>query len=206
MEQLWRSFGKVIPLTWAILPILLIVGLVLTLHRKRRMPARAALMKSVLDMLSLLSILPVLYLVAFPVFGPTENHSVSLVPGAEISKVFAEESNLWQALGNLALLAPIGALVPIRYPAARTWIRSGLILLAASCAIEALQWLLPLGRITAVDDVILNVTGGMLGAALTRFWWGRRPTSRERTATLVRHPTSVGAGGRAVAGGPGGTE
>ena len=66
------------------------------------------------------------------------------------------------ALGNLALLLPVGLLGPIALPAVDRWWRIALVALLVSTAIELTQLLVP-DRSADIDDVIVNVAGALLG-------------------------------------------
>lgn len=72
--------------------------------------------------------------------------------------------------GNLALLAPLGLLLPLLWPRFRSAARTVLIGLIVSLGIETLQYLLPGIRITDIDDVILNTLGVAAGYALYHAW------------------------------------
>lgn len=76
-------------------------------------------------------------------------------------------SEFWMRnlFGNLALLLPLGLLGPIALPALDRWWRIALVALLYSVAIELLQRLVP-ARSADIDDVIVNVTGALLGYAL----------------------------------------
>jgi glycopeptide antibiotics resistance protein len=50
---------------------------------------------------------------------------------------------------------------------------------AASIVIEVLQWLLDIGRVSSVDDVIVNAAGAGLAAAASRRWWAREVRNRD---------------------------
>ena len=66
------------------------------------------------------------------------------------------------ALGNLGLLLPLGLLGLIALPALDRWWRIALLALLISTAIELTQLLVP-DRSADIDDVIINVTGALLG-------------------------------------------
>jgi len=70
-------------------------------------------------------------------------------------------------LGNLALLLPLGLLGPIALPALDRWWRVLLLELAYSATIELIQLAVP-DRSADIDDVIVNVTGALLGYAALR--------------------------------------
>lgn len=78
--------------------------------------------------------------------------------------------------GNLALLAPLGVLVPIVFTRLRTPLRISLVAALVSAAVETAQGTLVPGRAFDIDDVILNVIGVLIAYLLA----GRR------LATLVR--------------------
>jgi hypothetical protein len=66
-----------------------------------------------------------------------------------------------QLLGNLLLLAPAAALAVVRFPALRSPAVLAVAAGTAGAAIEALQWLLPLGRVVSPLDGLLNATGAL---------------------------------------------
>jgi glycopeptide antibiotics resistance protein len=70
-----------------------------------------------------------------------------------------------QALGNLLFLLPVGLLGPLAYPALDRWWRILLLALAISVTIEVAQLWIP-DRSADIDDVIVNVTGALLGYAI----------------------------------------
>jgi glycopeptide antibiotics resistance protein len=80
-----------------------------------------------------------------------------------------------QLIGNLLLLLPLGLLGPIAIPAMNGWLRVFLVACLASLAIEAAQLWIP-NRMADVDDVLLNVSGALIGFGVFRFLrLGSRP-------------------------------
>jgi glycopeptide antibiotics resistance protein len=77
------------------------------------------------------------------------------------------DSPFWmgQLVGNLLLLMPLGLLGPIALPVMDGWLRVFLAGLGLSLAIEAAQLFIP-NRMADVDDVLLNVTGALIGYAI----------------------------------------
>jgi len=73
---------------------------------------------------------------------------------------------LLQIGGNLALLAPLGALLPVVFRRLRGPVRLALLTGAVSLAIEMVQGAFVIGRAFDVDDVILNVAGVVLAYLL----------------------------------------
>jgi len=74
--------------------------------------------------------------------------------------------------GNLAVLAAFGAAAPVRWRLSLPVVAA--LAAAGSVAIEMLQYVLDIGRTASVDDVLLNTTGAVLAALLTRRWWAGR--------------------------------
>ncbi|WP_338070945.1 VanZ family protein [Actinomadura bangladeshensis] len=68
--------------------------------------------------------------------------------------------------GNLALLAPLGVLLPLVWTTLRGPIRLALLTGMFSLAIETIQGLLVMGRAFDVDDVFLNVAGVVIAYLL----------------------------------------
>ena len=101
--------------------------------------------------------------------------NVNLVPGAGIrSQLLSANTALaWLNLaGNVAMFAPLGFLLPLATRLRR--LGATLACAAYSVFLELAQ--LALGRNLDVDDVWLNTTGGLLGAALAvavLARWGR---------------------------------
>ena len=67
--------------------------------------------------------------------------------------------------GNLALLLPLGLLGPTALPALDRWWRVALVALLLSIAIELIQLAVP-DRSADINDVIVNLTGALLGFAM----------------------------------------
>lgn len=86
-------------------------------------------------------------------------------------------SEFWMRnlFGNLALLFPLGLVGPIAHPALDRWWRIGLVAFLYSVAIELIQSLVP-ARSADIDDVLVNVTGALIGFAMWRVV-RRRPTN-----------------------------
>lgn len=110
-----------------------------------------------------------LTLLMFPNDHPTAN----LVP-------FRSMANDWKIggreflinfLGNIAAFVPIGRLIPAARRRPTRARDVAIACLALSGSIEILQYLFA-RRVADVDDVILNVLGGLVGFALAR----RRPS------------------------------
>lgn len=76
-------------------------------------------------------------------------------------------SSLWNLLGNVVILIPMGVILPVMFrPLRRFWLALPLLALFA-VGVEYLQWRTGVG-IADVDDAILNFAGGTIGYMVTR--------------------------------------
>jgi hypothetical protein len=170
MEALLRAFWGMIPVSAIALPYALLGWPLLAARRRRRLPARYATATAGVDSAAFLVGFLVLCLVTMPV-GSTGDSTLDLVPGADITAAFGDDGSLWQVIGNVLLLCPLGALLPLRMRRLRTLLRIALAALVASVLVEGTQYLIHTGRVTSTDDVLLNTAGATLGAALSRRGW-----------------------------------
>ena len=85
---------------------------------------------------------------------------------------------LRQLAMNIVMFIPYGLLLPIAFRLLRDWWKTGLAVLATTVTIETIQYFI--GRSADIDDVIMNLTGGLLGYGLycvlnrllkKRSWW-----------------------------------
>lgn len=68
--------------------------------------------------------------------------------------------------GNLLLFVPFGVLAPLRFRRLRGWRALTCVAGVLAVGVELSQFVMGLGRTTTVDDVILAVTGALVGFAL----------------------------------------
>jgi hypothetical protein len=111
---------------------------------------------------------------------------VSLVP---LRDLLADPDPV-QIGGNLLVFLALGAFAPLRWPALAGPARLFALGAAGSAVVEILQYALDLGRVSSVDDVLLNAAGAALGGLLTRHWWKQRDGRRPQP-----HPPAAGPGG-----------
>ncbi|MFI5607376.1 VanZ family protein [Amycolatopsis sp. NPDC051903] len=173
MGALLRAFWGIIPVTAIALPYALLCWPLLTVRRRRRsgdVSLGHASATAAVDVSAVTVGVLVLCLVTMPV-GSAPVSTLDLVPGADLSAAFSDDGSLWQVIGNVLLLSPLGGLVPLRLRRMRSLTRIALTAFAASVLVEATQFLIHTGRVTSTDDVLLNTIGATLGAALTRRGW-----------------------------------
>ncbi|MFY1695937.1 VanZ family protein [Solwaraspora sp. WMMA2101] len=98
---------------------------------------------------------------------------LSLVPLRDLCTVLASDpvTVTVQVVGNLLVFAALGFFVPLRFAALASVPR--VLALAAGCSVlvETAQYVLPLDRVSSVDDVLLNTAGAGLAALASRPWW-----------------------------------
>ena len=96
---------------------------------------------------------------------------VNLLPTRTIAAVAGGPARVYQLLGNVALLAPAGFLLPLAVPGLRRGLRVVLVGAWLSAGIEVVQLVLTVvgtrpSRAADVDDLLLNVLGVALGRAV----------------------------------------
>ena len=114
------------------------------------------------EFLNLLFIIYILLL--FELLTGTENNSgtgINLVPFSEIFRYdFGSKMFIYNVLGNILLFVPYGYFVT-RYTESKSLYQIFIVSLVTSFTVELLQ--VRLGRSFDVDDILLNVIGGILG-------------------------------------------
>ncbi|MBO3743783.1 VanZ family protein [Actinoplanes flavus] len=110
---------------------------------------------------------PMLWLTLMPGAGAgTVEGRVSLVPLRDLVTMGPLGIG-----GNLLIFAALGFFAPMRFAAVATVPR--ILALGAGCsiAVEITQYVLPLDRVSSVDDVLVNAVGAMLAGLASRRWW-----------------------------------
>ncbi len=154
--------------TVALLPLALLAVWATARHRQHRgsRPARAWRL-SLAEVGIVYLTVPAVWLTMLP--GAQAGHAparVSLVPLRDLVTM-----STTQVLGNLLLLAALGFLVPVRFAALASVPRVLAVAATFSTLIETAQFVLPLDRVSSVDDVLLNTIGAGLAALVSRPWW-----------------------------------
>ena len=120
------------------------------------------------EFLNLLFIIYILLL--FELLTGTENNSgtgINIVPFSEIFRYeIGSKMFIYNVLGNILLFVPYGYFVT-RYTESKSFFQIFLVCLITSFTVEFLQ--VKLGRSFDVDDILLNVIGGILGYFLYSF-------------------------------------
>ena len=171
MGAVWRDHGFTITLALLVLPL----GAVIAYRWRRRTRSR----RDTIAEIGLVGwTLPFLAMLFTPQSAP---RSVDPVPLHDLPSWLSGDPGTAaaQLLGNLAVLAGAGLLLPVRYGWAASLPRILVIAAGSAGTIEALQWVLAIGRVSSVDDVLVNTAGAVLAAACSHRWWATFPADTE---------------------------
>lgn len=89
----------------------------------------------------------------------SDHGAVSLVPLRDLATM-----PTYQVVGNLLVFAALGFLAPVRLGRRASVLRVTAVAAACSTLIEVAQYVLPLDRVSSVDDVLLNASGAAAAA------------------------------------------
>ena len=114
------------------------------------------------DLLMLCFIIYVLCLFQVVTFQDTVSWSSNnFIPFKEIFRYdFGSRLFVKNVLGNMILFLPFGFFISYYLKCEKAWLPV-ILTLIASCSIETVQMII--GRVFDIDDIILNLCGGMLG-------------------------------------------
>jgi hypothetical protein len=181
MGEVWGRWGGVVLAASGSLPVAALAAWALARWRLARgagSPWRA----SVAEVGMVVGTLPWVWMILTPDGAPRR---VDLVPLRSLAADLTDPVTATvQIGGNLLVFAAFGALAPVRW---RIGLRTVVACAAAaSVLVEALQYALDLGRVSDLDDVLVNAAGAGLAALCTRRWWRLRERLRGRPRGRVR--------------------
>lgn len=154
-------------------------------RRRHGIPRVLAMRRSVAEVVSVVGTVPWLVMTMWPDHNGYRH--ASLRPLHDL--LSAHPSSLFvQVVGNLLVFAAAGFFLPIRFRALASVMRVMALAAACSVVIEILQYVLDIGRVSSVDDVLINTVGAGIAAALSSHWW-RQP--RQLGSTERRTPSSI---------------
>jgi hypothetical protein len=174
VAQVWRVYGDVLVGFGIALPAAALAAWALTRWRRRHgVSPWLALRRSLAEVGAVVGTVPWLVMTMRP--DPAGESRLSLVPIRDLLSLDPSAVPV-QVVGNLLVFAAFGFCAPVRFAALASLARIGVLAAGCSLAIEVLQFALDLGRVSAVDDVLVNAAGAVLAAVLSRRWWaGARP-------------------------------
>ncbi|MEU7880599.1 VanZ family protein [Microbispora bryophytorum] len=173
MREAWSTWLYVIVATVCAVPVAALAVVLLTPHRARR-GHPAPLRTTVADVVMVTGTAPWIWMILTP--GTEEGvHVVPLVDLAGQVARLSTGAAVAQIGGNLLVFAALGAMLPVRSARFASPAAVAAVAATASLGVEILQYGLRLGRVSSVDDVILNTAGAVLAALCTRRWWASPP-------------------------------
>lgn len=180
MAETWARWHLVV-VVWALaLPAVALLGWLLFRHRTRRRGDRETARRTTLTDLGMIAgTAPWLWMMFTPV---PNDRSVDLIPLLDIAEQLRDDPAraAVQAVANLLVFSAYGFFAPIRWRVGA--VRVTLVAAAASAVGETLQYVLALGRVSSVDDVLLNGLGAGLAALCSYRWWLSRRAERSTAA------------------------
>jgi hypothetical protein len=154
------------------------VAVLLIRWRMRRdVPAGTARRRSLAEVGMVAGTLPFVAVI----LTPTRAESRIVTPIEGLHDVFSQglAYGVFQIVGNLLVFAAFGLLAPVRWRVGALTVL--LVAAGASAVLEVLQYVLDLGRVTDLGDVILNSAGAGLAALVT----SRRRVTETRAPSVV---------------------
>lgn len=189
MDSVWRQWDGVLLATAVGLVAAAALTVALGRRRVRRgVPAGWAWKSSIAEVWMIAGTAPWVWMI----LSPTQAESRIISPLDGVREVFSQgpESALVQIVGNLVVFAAFGFLAPIR------WRIGALAVLAmglgASAFLETLQYVLHLGRVSDLGDVVLNGGGAGLAALFSRPWWRRTRSVTDSAGAGMRASSVAG--------------
>ncbi|ETK31524.1 VanZ family protein [Microbispora sp. ATCC PTA-5024] len=176
MHETWNAWGHVVVAAVLALPVAALAAFLLAGHRRRAghpAPRRTAFA----DVAVVAGTAPWIWMI----LTPGTARGVDLVPLVDLADQIVSMSPVAafvQIGGNLLVFAALGAALPVRSPRFASLTAVAAVAATASLTVEILQYALRIGRVSSVDDVILNTAGAVLAALATRRWWARPPGPR----------------------------
>ena len=163
----------------AALPVAALVVVALVRHRRHRADA---VRRSVAEVAMVVGTLPWIWMTFTPL--PESSRRLRPVPLLDIANLVTGEPGFAfvQIVGNLCVFAAFGFFAPRRWPIRTTTVIA--LAAAGSIAIEIIQFALGIGRVSSVDDVLLNTAGAGLAALLSGglvSWRRRRALLNDRS-------------------------
>ncbi|MEV0062270.1 VanZ family protein [Nocardia sp. NPDC050718] len=186
MGSVWASWGHVL-IVWLVAVPALAAATALLIRRRLRagLPRRQALRHSIAEVGILGATLPWVWMILTPAAG---ERAISAVPLRDLLDTLgaAPGTAVVQVGANLILFVPLGFLLPLRFPRLAGVLRMTAVGALVSTTLELLQYVLELGRVSSIDDVLLNAAGAGLGAALAAVHVARRESGSARSDRVLR--------------------
>ena len=165
MGSLYSNLQDIIRMTWPTLMISLVVIVSLRISYIIKRKEKFVLYEEIFSLLFILYILCLFQVVTAQDINILEGNN--FIPFREIFRYsLGSKYFIKNIIGNVIMFMPYGFFVG-KYASLKNWKLTVFLLLLASISIEVTQ--LVIGRVFDVDDIILNVFGGLLGYYAYRF-------------------------------------
>jgi hypothetical protein len=149
----------------------------------RGVPGSSARRWALADVAMVVGTVPWLWMILTP---SSDARELRLVPLVDLVQVLAGGglTAFFQVGGNLLVFAAFGFFAPWRWRWAGAAVVTS-VAASASVVVESLQYALALGRVTSLDDVLLNAAGAGLAALLSQ---ARRDVGRAHSRHVAVRP------------------
>lgn len=164
MQILLEAFEPIIPIFIVALMIFLFILLFINYKLSYKLNNFKRMLKFLTYFGMTMTIIGILLVTLMPT--SLENHSLNLKPFLTIQELFdyaTKEAIFNNIVMNIVLFIPFGFFL---YLIVRRELLVSFIGMFFSIMIETIQYILPIGRTTNIDDVILNVTGTIVGVII----------------------------------------
>jgi len=182
VTSVWLRFWPQVTISLLALPLAALVAAGLGRRRRARgVPPDVARRTAVAEVVMVVGTIPWIWMILTPLSAPRE---VYLIPFVDLSHQVRQGAGfvIAQVGGNLAVFAAFAAGAVVRWGLR---VRTVAALAAAgSVTVELLQYGLNLGRVTSIDDVIVNTAGAVVAAMVARRLWVNRPGPAHGSVSL----------------------
>lgn len=187
MTQIARGLGVSLVLVF-VLGVVVLVTLGLYARSLRRRGSRPdVVVRRTSGLALVLVILTIAAVTLVPTASAGQEQALNLVPGQRLLWPWQSSVATGNILGNITLFVPLGFLLPLLLPRLK---RLGPLLLVASAAsavIEALQYMLNVGRSADINDMLFNILGAACGWTALLLVRSHEGRSRGQNEDRSRH-------------------
>ncbi|MEV0027669.1 VanZ family protein [Nocardia sp. NPDC050793] len=187
MRLVWDAWGHVLMVWACAVPALVAAIVSMTRWRVRHgLTPELALRYTAAEVGLVAGTLPWVWMILTPVAA---EGAVSAVPLRDLVATISDSpsSAVVQIGANTLLFVPLGFFLPLRFPQFAGVARMTALGAAVSATLEIAQYVFDLGRVSSVDDVLMNAAGAGLGALLAQIHVARRDAGRSRSARVLAH-------------------
>lgn len=168
MSILFEAFWPVIPVFFGFILLLLIISIYINRKFEHRLNTYKKVKDFVLFVGMMMSVIGILLITLMPT--NIEGHTLNLIPFQSMRELYyyGTYDAIINNIGmNIILFIPFGFFI---YLITEKEFLTSILGCLLSISIETLQYVLPLGRTTNIDDVILNVVGTLIGILIAYFF------------------------------------